>query len=563
MSAALLMPATLLAYFFLLLFVSHRATRSGARGNDAFFRAGRQSHWAMVAFGMIGASISGVSFISVPGWAKTTGMTYLQMCIGFVAGYLAVAFVLLPVYYRLRLTSIYTYLGLRFGKAAHRTGSMFFVLSKLCGSAARLYLVCVVIEQFAVRPWLGEQGTDSAARILSFSAVALGVLLLIWLYTRRGGIQTVVRTDALQTLCMLLALLGVTAAVATRLNLSPSGVVRTISESGMCRVWEWDWRSPQAFWRQFLSGMFIVIVMTGLDQDMMQKNLTCRTLREAQKDMCSYSLAFLPVNALFLGLGILLYTFAARQTPPVTATGDALLPALVADGLLGTWVVVPFTIGIVAAAFSSADSALTALTTTVCIDILGIERRKESLEQNKQGLELQGQTSEHPSQALPHEGQSAKPREWTPERAAAVRRRVHIGMAAAFFLCIVAFRVAGSQNALNTVYVLASYTYGPLLGLFAYGLYTRGVPRGRLVPVVCVAAPLLCGWLDHAAPRLWGYTFGYELLLLNGALTFLGLALASAGQEKLPARTPAADAPAQPLFTAFSKKRGRQRQGRK
>ena len=591
MSAALLMPATLLAYFFLLLFVSHRATRSGAKGNDAFFRAGRQSHWAMVAFGMIGASISGVSFISVPGWAKTTGMTYLQMCIGFVAGYLAVAFVLLPVYYRLSLTSIYTYLGLRFGKAAHRTGSMFFVLSKLCGSAARLYLVCVVIEQFAVRPWLGEQGTDSAAGILSFSAVALCVLLLIWLYTRRGGIQTVVRTDALQTLCMLLALLGVTVAVATRLNLSPSGVVRTISESGMCRVWEWDWRSPQAFWRQFLSGMFIVIVMTGLDQDMMQKNLTCRSLREAQKDMCSYGLAFLPVNALFLGLGILLYTFAARQTPPVTATGDALLPALVADGLLGAWVVAPFTIGIVAAAFSSADSALTALTTTVCIDILGIERRKESLEQNKQGLERaelisnhqsldstrqkqilpqreqdlsqQGQTSEHPSQAPSHKRQGAKPREWAPERAAAVRRRVHIGMAATFFLCIVAFRVAGSQNALNTVYVLASYTYGPLLGLFAYGLYTRGVPRGRLVPLVCVAAPLLCGWLDYAAPRLWGYTFGYELLLLNGALTFLGLALASAGQEKLPARAPAADAPAQPLFTAFSKKRGRQRQGRK
>lgn len=563
MSAALLMPATLLAYFFLLLFVSHRATRSGAKGNDAFFRAGRQSHWAMVAFGMIGASISGVSFISVPGWAKTTGMTYLQMCIGFVAGYLAVAFVLLPVYYRLRLSSIYTYLGLRFGKAAHRTGSMFFVLSKLCGSAARLYLVCVVIEQFAVRPWLGEQGTDGAAGILSFSAVALCVLLLIWLYTRRGGIQTVVRTDALQTLCMLLALLGVTAAVATRLNLSPSGVVRTISESGMCRVWEWDWQSPQAFWRQFLSGMFIVIVMTGLDQDMMQKNLTCRSLREAQKDMCSYGLAFLPVNALFLGLGILLYTFAARQTPPVTATGDALLPALVADGLLGTWVVAPFTIGIVAAAFSSADSALTALTTTVCIDILGIERRKESLEQNKQGLERAEQTSEHPSQAPSHEKQDMKPREWSPERAAAVRRRVHIGMAAAFFLCIVAFRIAGSQNALNTVYVLASYTYGPLLGLFAYGLYTRGVPRGRLVPLVCVAAPLLCGWLDHAAPRLWGYTFGYELLLLNGALTFLGLALASAGQEKLPARTPSADAPAQPLFTAFSKKRGRQRQGRK
>ncbi len=505
MSAALLMPATLLVYFLLLLFVSRRTARRGTEGNDAFFRAGRQSHWGMVAFGMIGASISGVSFISVPGWANTTGMTYLQMCMGFVAGYLAVAFVLLPVYYRLRLTSIYTYLGLRFGQAAHRTGSIFFVLSKLCGAAARLYLVCVVIEQFAVRPWLGEDGGSGAAGILSFAAVALGVLLLIWLYTRRGGIQTVVYTDTLQTLCMLLALFGVAAAVASRLGLSPSGIVRTVTESEMCRVWEWDWRSPQAFWRQFLSGMFIVIVMTGLDQDMMQKNLTCRSLREAQKDMCTYGLAFLPVNALFLSLGILLYTFAARQTPPVTAAGDALLPALVADGQLGAWVAVPFTIGIVAAAFSSADSALTALTTTMCIDILGVERRG-----------------------------------WSATRATAVRRRVHIGMAAAFFLCIVAFRIAGSQNALNTVYVLASYTYGPLLGLFAYGLYTRGVPRGRFVPAVCAGAPLLCGWLDHAAPRLWGYTFGYELLLLNGALTFLGLTLASAGRGKASPSPPAA-----------------------
>ncbi len=493
MSAALLMPATLLAYFLLLLFVSRRATRRSGGDNDTFFRAGRQSHWGMVAFGMIGASISGVTFVSVPGWAKATGMTYLQMCMGFAVGYFAVAFVLLPVYYRLRLTSIYTYLEGRFGGAAHRTGALFFVLSKLCGAAARLYLVCVVIEQFAVRPWLG--GADGAAGMAAFMAVAVCVLALIWLYTRRGGIQTVVCTDVLQTFCMLLALFGVVAAAAAKLHLSLPGAVQTVLQSDMCRVWEWDWHSPQAFWRQFLSGVFIVVVMTGLDQDMMQKNLTCRSLREAQKDMCAYGLAFLPVNALFLGLGILLYTLAAQQAPPVTAAGDALLPTLVAGGQLGAWVVVPFTVGIVAAAFSSADSALTALTTTVCIDLLGVERRG-----------------------------------FTPARSLAVRRRVHVAVAAAFLFCIAVFRAAGSQNVINTVYVMASYTYGPLLGLFAYGLYTRGVPRGRLVPAVCVAAPLLCAWLDRAAPRLWGYTFGYELLLLNGALTFLGLALASAGR---------------------------------
>lgn len=477
----LVMLATLASYFLLLLYLSHRSTSRGATGNEAYFRAGRQSPWWMVAFGMIGASISGVTFISVPGWARTTGMTYLQMCLGFIVGYVVVATMLLPLYYRLRLTSIYAYLGSRFGRSAHRTGALFFVLSKLTGAAARLYLVCLVLEELLVRPFLGEG-------LPQFLLMVILVLGLIWGYTRKGGIQTIVRTDALQTAGLLLAAVGIVFITAQHMHLSARGVIDTLTQSPMWHMWEWDWSSRQAFWRQFLSGIFIVVVMTGLDQDMMQKNLTCRSLREAQKDMMAYGLAFLPVNALFLGMGILLYTFCQQQqlTPP--AAGDALLPWLVGSGALGHWVVIPFTIGIAAAAFSSADSALTALTTTVCIDLLRIEER-----------------------ALPA------------AQALQTRQRVHTLVALLFIACLVGFRVAANDNILNAIYVMASYTYGPLLGLYAFGLFSQRVCHSPLLPAVCIASPLVCGLLDWAAPQLWGYTFGYELLMLNGLLTFAGL----------------------------------------
>lgn len=481
MYAALCMLITLIAYFLLLLYISRRSSRQGSNGNDAFFRAGRQSPWPMVAFGMIGASISGVTFISVPGWAERTGMTYLQMCLGFIVGYFAVAFVLLPVYYRLRLTSIYAYLGTRFGNKSHKTGALFFLLSKLTGAAARLYLVCLVLCNFVAAPWIGNG-------IWSFLLTTLTVLVLIWLYTRKTGIQTVVRTDALQTFCLLLAAVGIIWMAALRMDLDFVGTLQTIVDSPMCRMWEWDGGSRQAFWRQFLSGAFIVIVMTGLDQDMMQKNLTCRTLKEAQKDMCSYGMAFLPVNALFLALGILLYTFCSREGITTPMVSDELLPMLVQSGALGAWIVIPFTIGIVAAAFSSADSALTALTTTVCIDLFGMK-----------------ETDEHSQTSL------------------RMRRVVHIVMALLLALCIIAFKLAGNDNILNAIYVMASYTYGPLLGLYAFGLFTPYPVRDRLAPIVCLLVPLLCGVLDHFAPIWWGYTFGYELLMVSGTLTFFGL----------------------------------------
>lgn len=486
MTTALFVVATMVAYFALLLLVSRLVARRG--DNDAFFRGNRRSPWGAVAFGMIGASISGVSFISVPGWVAQTGMTYLQMCLGFCVGYVAVAFVLLPLYYRLGLTSIYGYLGQRYDRATRRTGAAFFLLSKLTGASARLYLACLVLQTF-VADRLG----------VPYWATVAATLALIWLYTRRSGIRTLVWTDALQTLCLLAALVGVMVIVAGRMGLDVAGVVQTVAGSPMSRIFVFDdWLTPQNFWKQFISGAFVVIVMTGLDQDMMQKNLTCPSLRAAQKDMCAYGCAFVPVNLLFLALGVLLYTFAARQHIALPAAGDEVLPFLVGGGWLGTAVVVPFTVGIVAAAFSSADSALTSLTTSCCIDLLRLEERG-----------------------------------WDARRRERWRKAVHALMAVAFGGCILLFRAVNSTSVIDAVYVMASYTYGPLLGLYAFGLFTRRQPRAWAILPVALTAPLVCAGLDFAVPRLTGYRFGYELLLLNGALTFAGLWLASAGRARL------------------------------
>lgn len=449
--------------------------------NNAFFRAGRRSPWLLVAFGMVGASISGVSLVSVPGWVSQNAMTYVQMCMGFFAGYLVIAFVLLPLYYRLQLTSIYGYLAQRFGRRSHVTGACFFLLSKLTGAAARLYLACIVLHEMAIGP-LG----------LPFWFTVLAVLAAIYLYTRRGGIENIVRTDALQTFCMLAATVCVIWAVADRMDLSLSGIVSTISESPMGQMFCWDATSTQFFFRQFINGAFITIVMSGLDQDMMQKNLTCSSLRDAQKDMCLYGACFLPVNLLFLSLGVLLYTFAAQEGIAVPAEGDRLLPMLVGSGALGTLVVFPFTIGIAAAALSSADSAMTSLTTSICVDILQVE----------------------------HEG-------FDPEQALRIRHRVHASVAIAFALCIAVFHLAGSGTIIDTIYRMAGYTYGPLLGLFCFGLFTRRAVNDKAVPYIAVLSPLICALLDYLSPLLWGYHFSYELLMLNAALTFIGLLLVS------------------------------------
>ena len=460
---------TLLGYFSALLLLSRMTTRHAT--NDTFYRGNRQSPWYLVAFGMIGASVSGVTFVSVPGMVNTIGMTYLQTCLGFVLGYVAVAFVLLPIYYRLNLTTIYTYLQQRLGTRSYKTGAWFFLLSKMSGSAVKFYVVCMLLQRFVL---------DAIG--VPFMVTALVLVSLIWLYTRRGGIKTLVWTDTFQTFCMFAALIFIIVQVMSMLDMNVVEAVKAIAQNDRSRIFVFDdWLSKQNFWKQFVSGVFIVIVMTGLDQDMMQKNLTCKTLREAQKDMCTYGLAFVPVNLLFLALGVLLSMLAGQQSVPLPSAGDELLPMFAATGELGAMVVVFFTIGIVATSFSSADSALTALTTTYCVDIC------------------------------------QKPAD---ER---LRHRVHAAMGVVFVLFILMFRTFNSTNLIDAIYILVSYTYGPLLGLFAFGLLTKYRVNDRWVPYLAIASPVLCYVLDAVAQHVWHYHFGYELLLLNGLLTFVGL----------------------------------------
>ena len=461
--------AIVLIYFAILYTVSYFTASNDS--NDSFFRGNRQSPWYMVAFGMIGASVSGISFVSVPGMVLHSQMTYMQTCLGFIIGYFIVAFVLLPLYYRLNLTTIYSYLGTRFGSRTYSTGASFFIISKLTGAALKFYVVCILLHDFVLK-----------AYGIPFYVTVVAMVLLIWLYTRRGGIKTLVITDVIQTTCMLVALVLITYNVLEALNLTLPEAVSAIADKSLSRMFVFDdWISKQNFWKQFISGAFIVVVMTGLDQDMMQKNLTCKSLREAQKDMCTYGFAFAPVNLLFLALGVLLTMLAAQQGIEMPASSDSLLPMFAATGSLGTSVVIIFTLGIVAASFSSADSALTSLTTSFCVDIL--RRSSHTL----------------------------------------TRRIVHIAMCAAFVLFILLFRYVNSTSLIDAIYIICSYTYGPLLGLFAFGLLTKRGSCDKAAPYIAVAAPLLCYAIDRFTSSQFGYSFGYELLLLNGALTFAGL----------------------------------------
>ena len=465
---------TILGYFAVLLLLSRLTARRS--DNDTFYRGNRQSPWYMVAFGMVGASISGITFVSVPGMVLQTDMTYMQTCLGFILGYVLVAFVLLPIYYRWNLTTIYSYLERRLGLKAYKTGA-----------SVRFYVVCLIVAQV-----LGEGSWAQAlgGRRVLFPVVVVAMTCLIWLYTRRGGIKTLVWTDTFQTTCMFTALLLIIYNVIGELGMSPSEAVQAIARDSHSRMFVMDdWVSRQNFWKQFLSGIFIVIVMTGLDQDMMQKNLTCKGLREAQKDMCTYGVAFVPANLLFMSLGVLLVLLAQAKGVDLPAKSDELLPMFAATGQLGTAVVVLFTIGIVAASFSSADSALTAMTTSFCVDIC------------------------------------QRPRD---ER---LRRRVHVAMAVVFMALILMVEAVNSTSVIDAIYILCSYTYGPLLGLFAFALLTRRrLVRPSLVPFIAIASPLLCYGLNLLATNCLGYQFGYELLMLNGALTFLGLWLISRRQ---------------------------------
>ncbi len=466
----------LLLYFSVLLIIA-RITSRGAN-NESFFIGNRRSPWFVVAIGMIGASISGVTFISVPGWVVTSQFAYMQMVLGYLAGYQVIMWFLLPLYYKLRLTSIYGYLGQRFGYWSYKSGAVYFLISRIIGSAARLFLVSAVLQL-----------TLFDALHVPFAINVLITIGLIWLYTFRGGIRTIIWTDSLQALLFIAALILSVVFLMQDLDLGWSGLIDTIKDSGLGKVFFWeDFAGDRKhFIKYFLGGMFITITMTGLDQDMMQKNLSCKTLKDSQKNMAWFSFLLIPINLLFLTLGALLIIFARSRQIDIPAASDQLFPMIATQGFLNPVVGVVFILGLVAAAYSSADSAMTALTTSITIDILGM-----------------GEASE--------------------EKTRKMRYRVHLLLSLVFLVIILLFRALNNKSIIDTIFTIAGYTYGPLLGLFVFGMFTRYNIKDRAVPIVVILAPVLTYLIQlYSSKLLYGYVFSFELLIINGLITFLGL----------------------------------------
>lgn len=467
------------AYFALLIIISRITSRNA--DNQSFFLGNRKSPWFVVAFGMIGASLSGVTFISVPGWVGNSQFTYMQMVLGFLPGYFVIAHVLMPLYYRMNLTTIYSYLEDRFGKASYKTGALIFLVSRMAGSAMRLYLVAIVLQQTVFGAW----GVPFI--------VTVGItIVLIWVYTYRGGIKTIVWTDVLQTVCMLTAVVLTIRLIASQLGLNAADIVKELESEGLTRMWVFDdWNNRFHFVKQFLGGAFTAIVMTGLDQDMMQKNLSCRNIKDAQKNMFWMSLSLVPVNFLFLSLGALLYLFAFRTGISIPEQSDQFYPLLATGGYLKPVIGILFILGLIAAAYSSADSALTALTTSFTVDILGTRGRSE-------------------------------------EELKKLRLRSHIGMSLALGLIILLFKMINNSSVISAIYTVAGYTYGPLLGLFAFGLTTKRKIRDILIPFIAVMSPALTYLISYLVNRyVNGYTFGFELLLVNGFIMYSAMFLIS------------------------------------
>ena len=466
---------TILGYFAAMLLVSRLAAKGG--DNTAFFRGTRRTSWWVVAFAMIGSCMSGVTFVSVPGLVGVSGMGYLQMCIGFFLGYLVIAFLLIPLYFKLNVYSIYQYLEQRFGLTAYKTGAWFFFLSKILGASVRLYLVCLTLQLLVYAP-LG----------LPFALNVAIAMLIVLAYTFRGGVISLVWTDVLRTACMIAAVVLTLVFIARNLGLDLPGMVASIKGSDMSRIFYFDdVNHPQYFWKQMLGGLFTVVAMTGLDQDMMQHTLCCKNPKDSQKNLVVSTLLQNAVIFLFLCLGILFYQYAAANGIP--ETGDRLFPAVATHSGLPAIVGVLFIIGLVASAFGAGGSALTALTTSFTVDILGQAGQDET-------------------------------------KVRKIRKRVHLGMTLLMGLTILVFARLNNTSAIDAVYKLASYTYGPILGLFAFGIVMRRPVRDRWVPVVAIAAPLVCLVLQLNSERWFGgYQFSYELLLLNAGLTFSGLCL--------------------------------------
>ncbi|MFT5762240.1 MAG: SSS family solute:Na+ symporter [Polaribacter sp.] len=462
----------IVGYFTVLILISYFTSKSAT--NETFFKANNSSPWYLVAFGMIGASLSGVTFISVPGWVEDQNMGYMQMVLGYVVGYAVIGLVLLPLYYRLNLTSIYTYLDDRFGKYSYKTGASFFLLSRTIGASFRLFLVANVLQLLLFD-----------AYGIPFWVTVTITILLIWLYTFKGGIKTIVWTDTLQTLFMLIAVGVCIYTISDELQIS--NIFNYVADSDLSKTFFFDdANAGNYFWKQFLAGAFIAIAMTGLDQDMMQKNLTCRNLKDAKKNMFWFTIVLVIVNFFFLALGVLLTDYAQKNG--IDAHKDELFPILATKGSLGLATAIFFLLGLIAAAYSSADSALTSLTTSFSIDILEIDKKKEKSEQIK------------------------------------IRKRIHIVFSLVLIVTILIFKYfITDASVIAKIFTFANYTYGPLLGLYAFGLFTKLKVKDKAVPMICLASPILTYFASYLSLTLLDFDFGFALLVVNGMITFIGL----------------------------------------
>lgn len=480
-----LVICTIIFYFGLLYLVSWITGRKA--DNQGFFVGNRKSPWYVVAFAMIGTSISGVTFISVPGWVQASSFSYIQMVLGFIVGYIAIAYVLIPLYYRMNLVSIYEYLENRFGFSSYKTGAWFFFLSKMLGASVRMFLVSSVLQLLVF---------DSMG--IPFAVNVMFTIGLIWLYTFRGGVKTLIWTDTLQTFALLASVVLCIYYIASDMGLSFSGVVNTVVDSDYSRVFFFDdMNDKRNFFKQFLAGAFTTIAMTGLDQDMMQKNLSCKNIRDAQKNVLSCGVSMLPVNLLFLCLGVLLYTFAIHKGLTLPGKSDNLFPMIATGGHFPQIVGILFVLGLISAAYSSAGSALTALTTSFTVDVLGSTRKKTDAE------------------------------------VTSIRKKVHVMMSVMMGLVIIVFEMLNNTSVIDAVYILASYTYGPILGMFLFGILTKWNVKDRYVPVVAIISPVLC-YILSTNSEAWfnGYQFSYELLLFNAFFTFAGFFILRTKKEQ-------------------------------
>lgn len=465
-----------LGYFLILIGISFLTSKEST--NETFFTAKRQSPWYLVAFGMIGATLSGVTFISVPGWVGASHFSYMQMVLGYLLGYFVIGAILMPMYYRLNLTSIYTYLEGRFGVASYKTGAGFFLVSRIIGASFRLYLVAIVLQEFVMN-----------AYGIPFWLTVLITIILIWIYTFRGGIKTIVYTDTLQTFCMLLAVILTIIAILQNIDLDTSGVISCMSEKGFSDTFFFKdgWSDGNNFFKKFLAGASIAIVMTGLDQDMMQKNLSCKNIKEAQKNMFWFSIVLVIAKFIFLLLGALLLVFALESNIELPQRTDLIFPTIAIEHL-SPIIGIVFILGLIAAAYSSADSALTALTTSFCVDFLNFEKSPDS------------------------------------EVKKTTRKYVHIAFSVILFFVILIFYFINNEAVIKQIFTVASYTYGPLLGLYAFGFITKKKIKDSLAPVVCILSPGITYLINSFSEELlWGYKFDFELLILNGLITFIGL----------------------------------------